>query len=66
MPSLIFRGRPAWIAGMIFGLILVIVGFSVSSARWVGAVGGAFFVFGLVIAMALSRMALLASTSARA
>lgn len=49
MIGLIFRGRPAWIASMIFGLILIIVGVAVSTYSWLSIVGGVFFVFGLVM-----------------
>lgn len=58
MPSIIFRGRIAWIAALIFGLILIAIGIGIGVAKgwgWSGGVGGwlvgvgsAFAVFGLI------------------
>ena len=49
MVGIIFRGRPAWIAAMIFGVILAIVGLAIGMNTWLIVVGGLFFVFGLVM-----------------
>lgn len=41
------RGRPAWIASIVLGVILVIVG-AVTSAAWWYVAGGGFALFGIV------------------
>lgn len=47
MVGIIFRGRPAWIAASIFGLILLIIGL-VINVSFLTFVGGAFLVLGLI------------------
>lgn len=50
MPSVIVRGRWAWICGMVLGIILVIVGAVIHPTSTVLIVAGcAFFLFGLVM-----------------
>ena len=49
MPTIVVRGRLAWICAMILGAILIIVGAVMNPAQVFLIVGGvAFFVFGLV------------------
>jgi len=47
MPSIIARGRIAWILGLIFGIILLIVGLVIKNTFLIVA-GAGFGVFGLV------------------
>ena len=49
MLGIIFTGRAAWIAAMVFGVILAIVGLVIGMNTWLIVVGGLFFVFGLVM-----------------
>ena len=47
VPSLIIRGRPAWIAGMILGVILLIVGIVIGQTI-LAIAGGAFLGLSLI------------------
>ncbi len=47
MVGIIFRGRPAWIAASIFGLILLVIGLIINMSFLTFA-GGAFLVIGLI------------------
>lgn len=47
MPSMIARGRIAWILAMVFGLILIVVGAFKSSGMAIGT-GAGFLLFGLI------------------
>jgi hypothetical protein len=42
-------GRPAWIIGMVVGIVLLGVGLATGPRVWLCAVGGAIFLFGAVM-----------------
>jgi len=48
MPSVIVRGRAAWICGIILGIILLIIGIVMSQTFLIIA-GVGFLVFGLIM-----------------
>jgi len=47
MPSIMIRGRGAWIASIVLGVILLIVGI-VMSQTVIAIAGGAFLAFGVI------------------
>ena len=47
MPGIIVRGRWAWIASLVFGVVLLVVGIVIGQVFLMVA-GGAFALFGLV------------------
>jgi len=47
MPGIIVRGRGAWIASLVFGVVLLVVGIVIGQVFLMVA-GGAFALFGLV------------------
>jgi hypothetical protein len=47
MPAIMISGRPAWIASMVLGVILLVVGIVISQVV-VAIAGGVFLGFGLI------------------
>ena len=47
MPAIMISGRPAWIASMVLGAILLVVGIVISQVV-VAIAGGVFLGFGLI------------------
>jgi hypothetical protein len=42
-------GRPAWIVGMVVGIVLLVIGLATGPRVWLCAVGGGIFLFGAVM-----------------
>lgn len=49
VPIFIARGRVAWICGIVFGIILAVVGGLMGPNTFIIVTGAAFFLFGLVM-----------------
>jgi hypothetical protein len=52
MPSFMISGRPAWIAGIVLGVILLVIGFATS--RTIFCIGGGAFLGLSLIFLVLS------------
>ena len=46
-PGIVVRGRLAWIVGLIFGIVLLVIGLTTSNT-FLTIVGAGFAIFGLV------------------
>ncbi len=55
MAGIFARGRSAWVAAMILGVVVLVIGLATGSYTWLVVVGAAVFLFGAVM-MILSMM----------